>query len=58
MAPSRALRGVTVMGGCESARGNASRAAEFNFHADPEAAHIVFEAFTPQVLSLTLFQFT
>ena len=32
------------MGGNSEGIGNASVAAEFNFHADPEAAHVVLEA--------------
>ena len=42
--PTRLARCV-VMGGAAFARGNDSAAAEFNFKADPEAAHVVFEAF-------------
>lgn len=36
---------LVVMGGSDRARGNCSLTAEFNFHADPEAARAVFEAF-------------
>ncbi|KAJ3416066.1 Envelope glycoprotein [Chytridiales sp. JEL 0842] len=36
------VKEVHVMGGCLHARGNANRGGEFNFHADPEAAHILF----------------
>jgi purine nucleosidase len=43
--PSR-VKHITIMGGCESARGNSSMTAEFNFFADPEAAHIVLDVFT------------
>ncbi|KRG70045.1 nucleoside hydrolase [Pseudoxanthomonas dokdonensis] len=42
--PSRIKRFV-VMGGAITAHGNMSAAAEFNIGFDPEAAHIVFEAF-------------
>lgn len=42
--PSRIKR-LVVMGGAVSAHGNISAAAEFNVAFDPEAAHIVFEAF-------------
>lgn len=42
--PSRIKRFV-VMGGALTAHGNVSAAAEFNIAFDPEAAHIVFEAF-------------
>ena len=44
------VKHLTIMGGCESARGNSSMAAEFNFFADPEAAHIVLDAFAPEQL--------
>lgn len=42
--PSR-IRRLVVMGGAVSAHGNITAAAEFNIAFDPEAAHIVFEAF-------------
>lgn len=42
--PQRVARCV-VMGGAVTAHGNISQAAEFNIAFDPEAAHIVFEAF-------------
>ncbi|WP_133500668.1 nucleoside hydrolase [Cognatilysobacter terrigena] len=42
--PARVARFV-VMGGSVTAHGNITPAAEFNIAFDPEAAHIVFEAF-------------
>ena len=42
--PSRIKR-LVVMGGAVSAHGNITSTAEFNIAFDPEAAHIVFEAF-------------
>ncbi|ORY50841.1 nucleoside hydrolase [Rhizoclosmatium globosum] len=38
------LKSLVIMGGSIDARGNSSRVSEFNFHCDPEAAHIVFHA--------------
>ncbi|MFT3755035.1 MAG: nucleoside hydrolase [Pseudoxanthomonas sp.] len=45
--PQRIKR-FLVMGGAVSAHGNITAAAEFNIGFDPEAAHVVFEAF-PQI---------
>src|SRR5690606_31582098 len=42
--PSRVAR-LVVMGGAVTGRGNITPSAEFNVFFDPEAAHIVFEAF-------------
>ena len=42
--PGRIAR-LVVMGGAVTGHGNITPAAEFNIHFDPEAAHIVFEAF-------------
>ncbi|KAI9344913.1 Inosine/uridine-preferring nucleoside hydrolase domain-containing protein, partial [Obelidium mucronatum] len=39
------LKSLVIMGGSTDAKGNAgSRVAEFNFHCDPEAVHVVFHA--------------
>ena len=38
------FRRVVIMGGDAECRGNATFAAEFNFYADPEAAHLVLNA--------------
>ena len=43
--PQRVAR-VVVMGGAVTGRGNTSAVAEFNIGFDPEAAHIVFDAFS------------
>lgn len=42
--PSRVAR-LVVMGGAVTGHGNITPSAEFNVYFDPEAAHIVFEAF-------------
>ncbi len=42
--PQRVAR-LVVMGGAVTGHGNITPAAEFNFYFDPEAAHLVFEAF-------------
>lgn len=42
--PSRVAR-LVVMGGAVTGHGNITPAAEFNVYFDPEAAHMVFEAF-------------
>jgi purine nucleosidase len=47
LARSRSLR---VMGGAVFCAGNATPAAEFNFHADPIAAHVVLNAGAPLLL--------
>jgi purine nucleosidase len=47
---SKALKEVVIMGGSIRAGGNITSAAEFNIHADPHAAHIVFHAGIPITL--------
>ncbi|WP_455365020.1 nucleoside hydrolase [[Eubacterium] cellulosolvens] len=44
------VESVVIMGGCIRAPGNVSKAAEFNIHSDPPAAHIVFESGLPITL--------
>ncbi|EWM28219.1 inosine-uridine preferring nucleoside hydrolase [Nannochloropsis gaditana] len=39
------VRQMIVMGGTTRAKGNVSLTSEFNFHKDPEAAHIVLSSF-------------
>jgi purine nucleosidase len=39
------LRRLTIMGGAFDGRGNTTPVAEYNIHADPEAARVVFDAF-------------
>eukprot|EP01065_Artemidia_motanka_P011687 TRINITY_DN16345_c0_g1_i1.p1 TRINITY_DN16345_c0_g1~~TRINITY_DN16345_c0_g1_i1.p1 ORF type:complete len:459 (+),score=115.26 TRINITY_DN16345_c0_g1_i1:81-1457(+) len=39
--------GLVLMGGAIEAKGNSNMAAEFNFHCDPEAAHIVLHNAAP-----------
>ncbi|KAI8612140.1 Inosine/uridine-preferring nucleoside hydrolase domain-containing protein [Chytriomyces sp. MP71] len=38
------IKELVVMGGSHAGRGNSNRTAEFNFHCDPEAVHIVLHA--------------
>ncbi|KAI9017476.1 Inosine/uridine-preferring nucleoside hydrolase domain-containing protein [Gaertneriomyces semiglobifer] len=38
------VKSLYIMGGCLFAKGNSNRAAEFNIHCDPEAAHMVFQS--------------
>lgn len=38
------VKGIYIMGGNYTGVGNTTSCAEFNFHADPEAAHIVFSS--------------
>jgi len=41
-----------IMGGNRSGVGNVTKAAEFNFYADPEAAHIVFDCIKRNIMLL------
>ena len=41
---AKIFSGLFIMGGNSEGIGNASVTAEFNFHADPEAAHVVIES--------------
>jgi inosine-uridine nucleoside N-ribohydrolase len=44
------LREIVIMGGAGPSGGNSTPAAEFNFYADPHAAHVVFDSGAPIVL--------
>lgn len=44
------LKDVIIMGGNVQGRGNSGIAAEFNFHADPESAHIVLQEYKKPLL--------
>ncbi|XP_065831068.1 inosine-uridine preferring nucleoside hydrolase-like [Oscarella lobularis] len=47
------LKEVVIMGGNMECRGTASAATEFNFHVDPEAAHIVLEEYVrPTIITI------
>lgn len=48
---AQTVRHLWIMGGTDSAIGNITPTAEFNFYVDPEAAKIVFEAGFPITLS-------
>jgi purine nucleosidase len=48
--PARAAEGLVIMGGSTTVGGNATAAAEFNIHADPEAAARVFDCGVPVVM--------
>ncbi|KAJ3155841.1 Envelope glycoprotein [Geranomyces variabilis] len=60
------VKTVFIMGGCMFAKGNSNRAAEFNIHCDPEAAHVVFHSASqiskpengPPKLTLATWEFT
>ena len=47
---AKAVKELVIMGGSLRAGGNITPAAEFNIHADPHAAHIVFHAGIPITL--------
>jgi len=46
------LKSVTVMGGSIRGRGNLAASAEFNFHLDPEAVHMVLTKFHSDKLTM------
>lgn len=48
------IKRIVVMGGSVTGKGNASVTAEFNIYADPEAAHVVFEAWARAEKRITL----
>jgi purine nucleosidase len=47
---AKAVKELVIMGGSIKAGGNITPAAEFNIHADPHAAHIVFHSGIPITL--------
>lgn len=49
---AKKVKKLVFMGGTSKGKGNISPCAEFNFFADPEAAHIVLESF--QVSSINI----
>jgi len=47
---AQALKGLVIMGGAIRSGGNITPLAEFNIHADPHAAHVVFHSEIPITL--------